>query len=595
MAQLDAVYDALRKAYASGDIENSRKLAAYIEAQTAGMTASQMLGGAAPTRTQRVLASSPGRFVAGGLNLLGGAAQDVAHAASAIGSYAPAWAQTGVTDKAQKYTDDALIALKNKMDEAKAATEFTGPDIAGTAGNIAGVIGGSLFLPESKYLKALTADRKVAGVVSKAPLWKRAAAGTITGAGLGALEPVTDKELPYATQKTEQTALGALGGMAAPVIGAGFGKLLAPTVSPDVAALLARGIRLTPGQIAGGGWKGLEDKLSSIPIAGSFIKGAQARSVDDFNRAVSNDALAHIGLSLPDKVKTGRDTVAYTGKKIGEVYDTVLPNMRGELTAPLMLSLRDAIASAKAQGASDKAIAQLENILEGQFTNRSTTATGHFDGDTLKLIQEDLGKIGKRFSSSDNADDQLVGDAVGDMHNAFNDMLTDVNPQFADTLNGANAAWAKYVRLRTAASRVGAKEGKFTPAQFSGAVRANDASVGKGGYARGTSLMQNLSDPALNVLPQVYPDSGTAGRLGLISGLTALAAAPYATVPAALGAAGLGALYTRPGQALARAAITHAPWDRLGDLAVRTGNMASAPSAAFLTSPSAVPVEAGSN
>jgi hypothetical protein len=553
-----------------------------------GKNLHEMIGGDAPTLGQKILASAPGRFGVGMASPVEGGAQALAHGASWLGGFLPRWAQTGLADKAATGVDGLLAAQTEAMRRAREATDTTGSDIAGGLGNVTTSALATYLAPELKLAKAK-------GNVP-APLWKRAASGAVTGGGLGVLEPVTNKELPYATQKAEQVGFGMLGGAGAPVVGAGLGKVFAPTVSADVRALLDRGIRLTPGQIAGGGWKALEDKLASVPVAGSFIRSAQGRSVDDFNRAIANDALAHIGTALPSNVRTGRGTVDYTARRIGDVYNSVLPKMRGQLDAPLMMDFSDAISRAKAQAAGDDAINRLQRVLEEQFTKRSTTAGGHFDGDTLKLIQSDLTKIGKRYSSSDDPDHQLVGDAVMEMHDAFNNMLTRVNPQYADTLNGANAAWAKYVRLRAAASRVGAKEGKVTPAQFAGAVKANDASVGDGAYARGNALMQRtLSDPALNVLPQVYPDSGTAGRLGLLGLLGASSAVPGLTAPAAIAAGGLSALYTRPGQAVARGLMTHAPWNRLGNLAVRGGNVASSPSAALLAAPSAIPIEEGSD
>ena len=70
-----------------------------------------------------------------------------------------------------------------------------------------------------------------------------------------------------------------------------------------------------------------------------------------------------------------------------------------------------------------------------------------------------------------------------------------------------------------------------------------DKSRNKAGFARGDAVMQDLSDPAVNVLGRSVPDSGTAGRalvgVGLLGAggaanefyggpgyLSALAAAP---------------------------------------------------------------------
>jgi hypothetical protein len=81
----------------------------------------------------------------------------------------------------------------------------------------------------------------------------------------------------------------------------------------------------------------------------------------------------------------------------------------------------------------------------------------------------------------------------------------------------------------------------------------SDNSVRRGAFSRGDTLLQNISDAGKAVLPNKYPDSGTAGRA-----LAALAAGGTATLltPAAIPALALGGLataaYTRPGQAALR-------------------------------------------
>jgi hypothetical protein len=565
-------------------LAEARMRQAQAASDAGDVTLSQRLGGAPPTTTQRILASQPVRFMAGMARPVEGLAQLAAHGAAAAGSALPSWLQTGLLDRVASGADSLLSGQKKTMDDAYTATGLHGTDYAGGLGTVASPI--NYMLPELKWAQ------------KGMPLVKRAAAGLATGTGLGLMEPVDNitPDNSYAKQKMEQGALGAAGGIAAPIIGAGLKGIAVPNLAPDVRALLARGIRLTPGEILGGGYKATEDKLSSYPLAGSFVAGAQGRALDDFNRAVGDDALSHIGQQVPNGVSVGRKMVAHVEKSIGNVYDSVLPKMTGTIDAPLIKDFQDVITAAKSRGANKDTLDALNNIIEGQFTNRPSTASGYFDGDTLKLIQSDLGKIGSSFSKSDNANDQILGNGVQDLHSAFNDMLARTNPEYTDTLNGANAAWAKFARMRTASSRVGAKNGKFTPAQFANAVRGGDNSVQKGAYARGNALMQkDLSDPALEVLSQKYPDSGTAGRLGLIGALTGAAAIPHVGLPAALVGAGLSALYTRPGQALFRGAVSHQPWNRLGDFATSAGSLGSGPLASVLAAPSAAPAIEGSN
>jgi hypothetical protein len=121
-------------------------------------------------------------------------------------------------------------------------------------------------------------------------------------------------------------------------------------------------------------------------------------------------------------------------------------------------------------------------------------------------------------------------------------------------------------------------EGIFTAAQLQNAVKAGDKSVGKGAFATGNALMQDLSGAGQRVLGSKYPDSGTAGRglLALLApgGVAAgLATAPGSTL-GTLGGIGLGSLpYTQLGQRAAAALLTARPQlaQPLGNLVGKLG------------------------
>jgi hypothetical protein len=171
------------------------------------------------------------------------------------------------------------------------------------------------------------------------------------------------------------------------------------------------------------------------------------------------------------------------------------------------------------------------------------------DGPTLQGIDSEFGRLSAGFRSDQSFDKRELGAAIGKVKTALSDLVMRSNPDKADELKAINSGWANYVRVRNAASRVGARDGVFSAPQLSSAVRASDKSVGKGAYARGQALMQDLSDPASAVLPSSIPDSGTAGRLLLLE----MARHPVAALPGLFGAA----LYGRPAQALLRNAATH--------------------------------------
>lgn len=402
----------------------------------------------------------------------------------------------------------------------------------------------------------------------------RAGYGLAQGAGLGALQPVYDTtEDSYAKQKTMQTGLGALGGAAAPTIGSLVGRVITPNVSAHARTMLDNGVRLTPGQIAGNWLKPLEDKISSVPVVGSFVGGARARATDDFNRVVLKRPLSFIGEDLPKHINIGREGVDYVEGRIGNVYNTTLPKMTGKANQPFINDLTQVVVQAKKSGASPAVLERLKNVMDGQLLDK-VSPNSTYDGATLKTIQSELSRLAGNHMGSNSMDDQVLGDAIAGMHKAFNKMLQRENPAFAPTLKKADRAWANYARVRRAASSLGAKDGKISGAQLANAVKALDKSAGKGAYAKGKALMQDLSDAGLGTLPAAYPDSGTAGRL-LMAGV--LGGGHFIEPATATMAAGLSSLYTRPGQALVRGIISHKGAPAASAAAKSLGNLGVGP------------------
>jgi hypothetical protein len=208
------------------------------------------------------------------------------------------------------------------------------------------------------------------------------------------------------------------------------------------------------------------------------------------------------------------------------------------------------------------------NILKTQVFGK-LGPQGNMDGQTLKGVQEELGKAARGYSTDQSYDTRQLGAAVGEIRNAIDSSLSRYNaPQDVQALANANAAYAKYVRLRGAAGSQGAmnNDGIFTAGQLQNAVRSADKSVGKGSTATGNALMQDLSRAGQSVLGSKYPDSGTPGRAALMGLIGALggggaAAAGFGAPTLAAGtAATLAALpYTGLGQRAAQAALMARP------------------------------------
>lgn len=361
--------------------------------------------------------------------------------------------------------------------------------------------------------------------------------------------------------------IGGFTGGALPLMGA----IMAPKVNPDVALLRSKGINMTPGQIMGGATGKVEEKLSSIPIAGDMMASGRRRSFEDLNRAVIDDVLAPIGKKGTGEI--GRKAVAEVERTIGNEYDRVLSNVtfvQDQQLTNEVAQLQNLAATLPDREAQQFAriIADIDKRLQGGTT---------MSGKDFKIVDAELGKLKSQYGQTQDAYVNQLGEVVGDLQQAFRDSLPRTNPMQAGPLNNANAAWAKFKRLQRAVSYVGTKDtepGVFNPDQFQSAVKALDSSKDKGAFARGSANMQQLSDAAKNVLGNRVPDSGTPTRLAMmIAGTGGLGVVE----PTTLAATSLMTLPYLPGfRNAVQSAMTHQGpvADALRYLALRAAGMA---------------------
>lgn len=457
----------------------------------------------------------------------------------------PATKALGMTPSTPEQLDQSIAAGERAYEASRAAAGSTGFDWARFGGNVLG----------SAPLAAFAPAGGAAGLASAA------GRGAVGGALGGLFAPVTSGNSEDFWRTTaQQAATGALGGAVLGPVFNQLGRVISPNVSQDVQALRSAGVNPTPGQILGGGWARTEEKLGSVPILGDFIKGAQGRAVREFNEAAYNQALAPIGKKFSGEV--GQEGIDKISRLIGDAYDDVLPKMR--LHADPQFQQEVVNLSQLAGGLPKAQQDQFMNIVRSQIGAKMSPA-GYMDGKTLKGVQSELGRIAKGYLGDSSFDQRMLGQAVQELRDTVDRTLMRTNPpELAQQLQNANQAWANFVRLRAAAATQGAanNEGVFTAAQLSNAVRSADKSVGKGDFAKGRALMQDLAGAGQRVLGSKYPDSGTAGRGSLLAALASVPATAYAPTAtlAALGGIGVGSLpYARLGQRLIASALTSRP------------------------------------
>ncbi len=335
-----------------------------------------------------------------------------------------------------------------------------------------------------------------------------------------------------------QRAIGALDGLAA----------RAANRAPTDARLLSRmGVDLTAGQMAGGLLKRVEDGMTSIPILGDAIRGAQRRTLESFDNTAINRALEPIGATLDASQSAGRggmvnaraaERAAYTQALTGVSVDAADQALTQSLTG-----IR------RAQGLTKDVRSSLNSTLD----NILEQAQGVIDGDTWKRVDSQLAAAARAAGKgADSAPEKAVlRDRLSEARVAWRDLLGRTDQAALEAVSNADAASAALRIVRKASSDVGsaARGGDASPATLNRAVAAG-GSDGGAGYAQGSRLLQDLTDPAMRVLPSSVPDSGTPLRsllsVGTIGGGATVAGANPA-VPAAI-IAGLGIASTAYGK-----------------------------------------------
>lgn len=320
---------------------------------------------------------------------------------------------------------------------------------------------------------------------------------------LGALSAaaLTDKRDPGGVAL--DAAGGAIMGKTADKALRGVANFISPQVNRSAAILKKAGIRLTPGQNAGGKAMIREDKLMSRPFVGEAIAADRAKGLNDFNIAALDKALAPLGVKTPKSLAPGFDAVAFADDEVKAAYNKITPRLKLNVKPS---SLTSKISVPKQYQA------EFDRVISEYVGN------GNLTGQAVKNADRELKRLASAYTRSQVTGEQELGRALGRAHDRFTAALVAQNPADAAALKATNKAFRGVATVEDAAGR--ADGGVFSTGQLKQAVRRGDNSARKGASARGGAYMQDFSDAARQVLPAKYPDSGTAGRsAGIIASL----------------------------------------------------------------------------
>lgn len=384
------------------------------------------------------------------------------------------------------------------------------------------------------------------------------AGNAAAGGAMGSLmEPVLDGE------STGKNVLrGAAGGGLGYAALKGLGMLAQPIQqSAPVQALLKQGIVPTVGEAArsaknfGGRLIGqIEDAATSIPGIGQIVQGARSRAGEELQRAA-------IGRATPKGIEPtaliGREGIEETASEVSDAYRMALDKIGTVSLDKRFLDSSPQIVQ-KAVALNPEQKAQIGDLVEQIISSRVNPAAGAVPADVAKVIDADLGSYVRDFSRSSQASERRMADVVREIQTQWRDLIRRNAPDeaTAKSLDEANRAFANLLRVEKASIKSTKEGGEFTPTQLNQAVR--ELTPNKRTFAKGNSLMQDLSDPAAQVLTSRLGESGTIPRglvagttLGLLGGGGAVAneqmQGPEWLTKLALGTALLGPAYSRAG------------------------------------------------
>ncbi len=410
--------------------------------------------------------------------------------------------------QAQQQIDATMQSQDAKYAAARAAQGGEGTDYARLAGRVA---------------PALAMPMAGGGIVPSA-----------IGAGAGgALQGAVDTG-PGQSYGENMTQGAALGAGAAGALGAAGKVLKGATLRPNVQALVDQGVTPTPGQALGGFANTVEQKATSIPIVGDAVNSAIRGSIKDMNRAAYKEVLAPIpGATAPTEV--GPAGIAKVRDAISDRYNALLPKLTWQMDNQFVQEMAGISQTVKSLPA------DLQNEYSSQLQRNlfSQVRQGQMSGSTFKDVESEMSGLIKDWGGpKSTVFERRLADALGDTQQAMRDALVRSNPNDAAELQPLNQAWRNFSVLRNAAARVSNPENPIMPGQLQAAVKAGDQSVGKGNFGvNRTAPMQQLSDPAMAVLGQTYPNSGTPGRqalAALLGGGVAALGHPGVVAPAAI-------------------------------------------------------------
>lgn len=376
----------------------------------------------------------------------------------------------------------------------------------------AGEVGADIAMgavPVAKGASVLNRALQAARVGRAAPL----AADVLANTGYAA-----------ATAPEDRGSAAAFGGAGA-AVGRGVGRLATGIVrpTPEAAALIEQGVRLTPGQAAGTGsfLNRAEQLLASNPVASHPIVAARARALEDANQRAAEAVAKRVGFSM----QIGRhpaDTIAQLRDQISRVYDEVLPRLsmqNADLTSLANQIYTHVPESHNLVG--EWGVEKLQGYFFRRLSNLDQNPEGVTSGELLKQVDTELGNYASKLARSTTAEEKVAAPMWWDAQHQWREyVMKAAAPESKDywELSKANAGYRELLALEKALASSGGE--RIHPGRLTKALQAANIQTGD---------LADLSRNMNATMPGTIPDSGTTQRM-LVNALPlALAGGSFAT------------------------------------------------------------------
>lgn len=313
-------------------------------------------------------------------------------------------------------------------------------------------------------------------------------------------------------------ALAGGGSVAGRYAGKGVNALAQGVRDPATRLMMSEVGDLTTGQTygqsgrIGAAVKGVEDRLSGLPVVGDSVNAARAKTVQNFNAKAFDKALEPIGERLNGEV--GQDAVANAQAKVQQAFRDALDGRSVQADASFANEMTQATTKVMAiRRVGPELSDQIADILSPHMQQGKNNLTG----EEMQIISQELRNLKAAYKSKEPAFYKKIGEAIDSTENAVFGLFKRQAPDVVSKYNAAKQAYRRVSILADATLKgKNQPDSMFTPAQLNTADAANAKKYeGAISAAAGPRQFREYGEAAQAVLPNKVPDSGTAGRLVL--------------------------------------------------------------------------------